>query len=94
MGDLTLDEALALPSICAELLGHRSQAAADNQPHMMGATRASELVPDHILVEFAQPNPDGAKGPLTGIAVAIGCMYFTDICGELLGYRLLSEAQS
>jgi hypothetical protein len=80
VGELAASEAGRFRAICADLLAYRSQDPASITP---------ELVPNHILVEFAR-----SSGALTTIETAIACMYFSDICGELLAHRLLEEAET
>lgn len=95
-GELDPSEASVLRVICAETLAYRinvRQRLAQYAPRSAQAVPAFDLVPDHILHEFACPSVPVEPGELTGVELAIGSLYFSDICGELLGHRLAEGIQ-
>ncbi|MEP3298577.1 MAG: hypothetical protein ABJO27_19255 [Pseudoruegeria sp.] len=84
-GELRAEEASCFRAICAELRLHRDQE--------LSPATAFDLVPDSVLQELAEPQQRLKAGELTPAEQALACMCFTDLCGELLGYRLLMDAE-
>ncbi|MBA83318.1 hypothetical protein ACSSNL_01500 [Thalassobius sp. S69A] len=78
VGQLAPEEQVRFRGVCLDLISYRLSES---------GSASDGLVPNHILFEFAR-----SSGALTRIEAAIACMYFSDICGELLAHRLLEEA--
>lgn len=96
MGELTSDEASCFRAICAETLAHRLTACRylrETATVSAFASPADDLVPNNVLYEFARPSIQIEPGQLSSVEVAIGSLYFSDICGELLAYRLAEGIQ-
>lgn len=61
-------------------------------PRASAPLTSPEMVPDHVLREFARPQPHHAMGELTAVETAMLCMWLNDMAAELLAHRLAGTA--